>query len=238
VEVRYQAHLIESGYEYYIISSNTSIPLFSFHLPLHIPYHMTSLNTIAVLGIELPAASLAKIRAAFTTVHYHPDFVLPVAVRGEVEMILANWRAIPADVQLSELTSLKHIQLSTAGADMCMRVCPAVQELAKVKQEAGQSKEQGVTLGNASGIHVLSIPNWVTGNAIVLYHQLQQFMRNAWVSAGVKGSRGVERRGLRTSEVSQGKKMKNAAQTQTSQVKCPRTAESSRATCSNRNEDR
>jgi len=143
---------------------------------------MPPLHTLAVLGLPLPEASLTKLRAAFKTVHYFPDFVLPAEVRPEIDMIFANWRAIPPDVKLNELTNLKHIQLSTAGADMCMRVCPAIQELKALKEEKHMSKEQGITLGNASGIHVLSIPNWVTANVIVLYQQIQQMMKNARVS--------------------------------------------------------
>lgn len=143
---------------------------------------MPPIDTLAVLGLDLPVSSVAKLRAAFKVVHYRPDFTLPRDLRGEVDMVFANWRALPPDVDLDECTRLKHIQLSTAGADMCIRVSPAIRELAQRKLSNGVSPSEGLTLSNASGIHVLSIPNWVTANVIVLYHQLQVMMANARVS--------------------------------------------------------
>lgn len=38
------------------------------------------------------------------------------------------------------------------------------------------AKDKGVTLGSASGIHVLSIPPWVVSMAIGIWHQFPKMM--------------------------------------------------------------
>jgi hypothetical protein len=152
---------------------------------------MPSIDTIAVLGLPLSEESQAQLRAAFKTVHYRPDFTLPAELSGDVDIILGNWQAIPPEITLADLPRLKHIQMSTAGVDVCLRVCPAVQELARTKAEKGIKPEEGITISNASGIHVLSIPPWIVGNVVVLYQQLQQFLINARVSVAVADSEGV-----------------------------------------------
>ncbi|KAL7420829.1 hypothetical protein Q5752_004782 [Cryptotrichosporon argae] len=123
-----------------------------------------ALATAAVL-LPLPEAALANLRAAFSTVHYHPDFTLPSSIRSSVEFIYTSNRGIPHNVSsLSDLPSLKHIQLASAGADKAL-ASPAV----KAYAAAGG---HDVTLGNASGTHVISIPNYVVGTVIAIYHQL------------------------------------------------------------------
>lgn len=59
---------------------------------------------------------------------------------------------------------------------MAFRSSPGIRELA-------QPGAPDVTFSTASGAHVLSIPNWVVGTTVILYHQLQQMMRVARVRA-------------------------------------------------------
>ncbi|RSH78541.1 uncharacterized protein EHS24_002267 [Apiotrichum porosum] len=137
-----------------------------------------TLDTLAVIGLDLPAPALAKLRGAFPTVHYYPkihtdpEATIPAEVRGDIDMVFSQWKALPVDCPLADLPKLKHIQLSTAGVDMALRSSPAIRELA-------QPNPPDVTLSTASGAHVLSIPNYVVAMTINLYHQIQQMLRVA-----------------------------------------------------------
>lgn len=141
-----------------------------------------TLDTLAVIGLDLPAPALAKLRGAFPTVHYYPkihtdpEATIPAEVRGDIDMVFSQWKALPVDCPLADLPKLKHIQLSTAGVDMALRSSPAIRELA-------QPNPPDVTLSTASGAHVLSIPNYVVAMTINLYHQIQQMLRVARVSS-------------------------------------------------------
>lgn len=76
-----------------------------------------ALDTLAVIGLDLPAPDLAKLRAAFPTVHYHPEATLPREVRGEIDMVFSNWkvRSYGPDTLL---TSRRHSP-STSSSPSC-----------------------------------------------------------------------------------------------------------------------
>ncbi|TXT10604.1 hypothetical protein VHUM_02109 [Vanrija humicola] len=150
---------------------------------------MTRLNpisTVAVL-IPLPDAALAKLRAVFPTVHYHPDFTLPAAVRPEVEFIFTTWAGLPSDVALADIPKVRHVQLGMAGADKLLS-SPAIAEIAK---RGGK----GPTVSTASGTHVVSIPQWVVGNVINLFHQMQSMISFARTNARWASEAEVDLRG-------------------------------------------
>lgn len=130
------------------------------------------ISTVAVL-LPLPDGALAKLRAAFKTVHYHPDFVLPAAVRRDVEYIFTSWAGLPSDVALADIPNVRHVQLGMAGADKLLS-SPAIAEIAKRGASAP-------TVSTASGTHVVSIPQWVVGNVINLFHQMQSMISFARV---------------------------------------------------------
>lgn len=129
---------------------------------------MPALNSCAVL-MPLPEAALAKLRTAFTTLHYLPDFALPASLAPSVDYIFTSWKGLPPELKLADLPNLKHIQMPTAGADNAIKSSPGIREL----RDTGSP----ITLSTASGIHVLSIPPWVVAMTVNLYHQLHTMIK-------------------------------------------------------------
>lgn len=136
---------------------------------------MATIETCAVL-MPLPEAALAKLRPAFSTLHYLPDFTLPPSLAPQVDYIFTSWKGLPPNVKVSDLANLKHIQMPTAGADNAISSSPAIREL--------RDTNSPITLSTASGIHVLSIPPWVVGMTVNLYHQLHTMIKIGDVSDG------------------------------------------------------
>ncbi|RSH81373.1 hypothetical protein EHS25_006905 [Saitozyma podzolica] len=135
---------------------------------------MMTTRPIRVLGVTQPLSptSLSRLQSTFHTVHYHPSSPLPPEVFPEIEALF----------------------LASAGADKLLQH-PAIRECATVAAAAlgggrtqagganGTERDEGVerdiTVSTASGIHVVSIPNWVVANLIGIYHQLPRMLQIA-----------------------------------------------------------
>lgn len=70
----------------------------------------------------------------------------------------------------ADVPKLRHIQLVSAGADKAVKQ--------EIMREIHGLRESGreITLGSASGIHVLSIPPWVVGQAVALWQQFPKML--------------------------------------------------------------
>lgn len=164
---------------------------------------------IRVLGITQPLSptSLSRLQSAFHTVHYHPSSPLPPDILPEIEALFVPITGLPEGItSFRALPRLRHVQLASAGADKLLQH-PAIRECAAwagagapsaaaavgggTTQAGGgngaerdEGVERDITVSTASGIHVVSIPNWVVANLIGIYHQLPRMLQIARVSGG------------------------------------------------------
>jgi phosphoglycerate dehydrogenase-like enzyme len=173
---------------------------------------MMTPQPIRVLGITQPLCptSLARLQSAFHTVHYHPSSPLPPDILPEIEALFVPITGLPEGIaSFRSLPRLRHVQLASAGADKLLQHA-AIREYATwsrsgegdgggagVEREGGSDGRIGngakgtdraevvgrsITVSTASGIHVVSIPNWVVANLIGIYHQLPRMLQIARVS--------------------------------------------------------
>lgn len=148
---------------------------------------ITPLDVCVVLQ-ELPDSDLAKVKAAFKEVHYHPEFVMPPELLDRVQFLYTAWLGLPGDLKVSDMPNLKHIQLPTAGVDTALRKSSGIRDL------RDQGSKATVTFSNASGTHALSIPPWIAAMTVNLYHQFQVVLTVARVSFQHEGEKLTSRR--------------------------------------------
>ncbi|ODN95780.1 hypothetical protein L198_04398 [Cryptococcus wingfieldii CBS 7118] len=127
---------------------------------------MSSFILACTVFLEPPVVE--RLHKAFAKVHYHPDGVLPKEALQEADILFTEMVGVPAQITdlKAEIPNLKLIQLVCAGSEKAL-ACPAV------KNYVAQS-DRSITLANASGIHVLSIPNYVVASILGAYHQLSR----------------------------------------------------------------
>ncbi|WVQ72853.1 hypothetical protein IAR50_002414 [Cryptococcus sp. DSM 104548] len=125
---------------------------------------MSSFTLACTVFLEPPV--IQRLHKAFAKVHYHPDGVLPKQALQEADILFTEMVGVPAHVAdlKAEIPNLKLIQLVCAGSEKAL-ASPAV-----AKYAAGS--DRSIVLANASGIHVLSIPNYVVASILGAYHQL------------------------------------------------------------------
>lgn len=123
-----------------------------------------SSNTISTLTVatRIPEAALAKVRAIFETVHYYPDpsKTIPDDVLQSTDIIFTRGRCLPeciVDLE-RQLPRLRHLQLLSAGSDKFL-TSPAIVNY--LKQDEG--RQLPFTIGNASGVHAVSIAQYIVG---------------------------------------------------------------------------
>lgn len=141
---------------------------------------MTKLDTLLVTKANSEAA-LAKMRSSFKTVHYYPDNApIPPEVLQSSEMLYTGGGRFSSSIKsLEDMPGLKHIQMASAGAGGIL-----LSDIFKQHLDRGGRE---ITLAGASGTHVLSIPNYVVGTTIILFHQLQVQLLAARVSESLRG---------------------------------------------------
>lgn len=139
-----------------------------------------------VVTVALPESALEKLRARFKVVHYHPDGQVLSVKLPDVQLWLAkNIGLPPCAGPISELTALKHIQLVSAGAEKAL-----ANELIKAYAASpAASRPDAVTLSTASGLHVLSIPNYVVAMIINIYSQIYRQVSFCRVSSEPESGR-------------------------------------------------
>lgn len=129
---------------------------------------MPKITTIAIT-YPLPSHTLTRLRTLFPSIHIYPHpQPIPSDVLKKVQILYTTNNGIAPETGLlsfDQTPNLVHVQMVSAGAD-------------KASKQAIMStaKDKGVTLGSASGIHVLSIPPWVVSMAIGIWHQFPKMM--------------------------------------------------------------
>ncbi|KAL1406143.1 hypothetical protein Q8F55_007827 [Vanrija albida] len=119
-------------------------------------------STIAVT-LDLSPASLDKVKAAFQTVHYYPEGDVPRDVLADVDVWFTRWLGLPQWLEFKDIPNTKVVQLTSAGANHALHV-PALESDAAKKQ---------IAVCGASGIHVLTIPQYIIGQIVALYFNFQ-----------------------------------------------------------------
>ena len=128
-------------------------------------------NRVVVVTVPLPELGLSKLQKQFRTVYYCPKGDVPPDAFPEVELWLCGWFGLPESIgSPSRLPRLKHIQLSTAGADKALRN-PLIKEVGK-RATGSVDGRPPVTMSTAAGVHVLSIPNYVVAMIINISSQM------------------------------------------------------------------
>ncbi|WVQ80903.1 hypothetical protein IAT38_003010 [Cryptococcus sp. DSM 104549] len=123
------------------------------------PYTLTCTAPLAPQTLE-------KVKAAFKVVNYHPDGNVPEAALKAAEVFFCEGPGLPPalrDVK-TELPAVKLVQLSAAGADKILA--------GEAMKAYAEGTDRSVTLCTASGLHVLSIPNYVVASIINANHQI------------------------------------------------------------------
>ncbi|KAK6909226.1 oxidoreductase [Kwoniella mangroviensis CBS 10435] len=117
----------------------------------------------AVITVELSDSKLEEVKKAYQNVYYHPDGQVPEHHLKVADIWYANWSGFPPCVAaLGQIPRVKILQLSSAGAN------DALQSAIMSSDEARKQ----IKVCSSSGMHVLSIPQYIVGNVINLYMKL------------------------------------------------------------------
>ena len=123
---------------------------------------------VLAVTVALPDTVLEKVKSHFDTVHYHPDGKVPSDVLPTIDVWFCSNPGLPPSAgPVAKLTSLKHIQLISAGADGAL-ANPLIKDYASSPEADGPN---GVTLSTTAGLHVFSIPNYVIGSIISIFNK-------------------------------------------------------------------
>ncbi|WOO80283.1 putative protein in proB 3'region [Vanrija pseudolonga] len=128
------------------------------------------LTVLCTVGVS--AECEERLRDAFGTFHYYAEGEeIPADILPSIDVMFNTWTGPPGVVSdFAQTPRLKHVQLCSSGADKAMASAP----FQKLVRDGGKvaGVERNVTLANASGTHVLTIPNWVVGMLVNVYHQV------------------------------------------------------------------
>lgn len=117
-----------------------------------------------VITVTLSDRKLAEVRRVFKNVFYHPDGKVPEEHLALVDIWYTSWLGLPKDIKtISQIPRTRIVQLSSAGANIFLGT-----ELMK----SDQAKKK-IAVCSSSGIHTLSIPQYIICNVINLYMKLQ-----------------------------------------------------------------
>ncbi|WVQ98431.1 hypothetical protein IAU59_005554 [Kwoniella sp. CBS 9459] len=118
-----------------------------------------------IITCPLSAAKLAELKPHFKTIHHYPpssDKQVPKELAKEAQVWYSNYIGLPKYLEFEDLPNLKVVQLTSAGANV------ALQSPALKSEEARKQ----IAICSASGIHSLSIPQWILSQTISLYQYL------------------------------------------------------------------
>ncbi|WVQ85763.1 hypothetical protein IAT38_007930 [Cryptococcus sp. DSM 104549] len=119
-----------------------------------------------IVTVALSDARLAEVKAAFPNVFYHPannGAEVPEKQSRIADIWLTSWNGLPPYIKsVEQIPRTKIVQLSSAGANRMLAT--EVMQTEKAKQS--------IKICSASGIHTVSIPQYVVANAINLYMKL------------------------------------------------------------------
>ncbi|RSH90408.1 hypothetical protein EHS25_001013 [Saitozyma podzolica] len=120
-----------------------------------------SYSTIAVTLVLRPDL-LDRLHKQFQTVHYYPKGDIPAEYLKDVDVWYTFWRGIPEWITFDQIPRSRLVLVPGAGVE------PALNAPAMRSPEA---KKQ-IPVCNVSGIHAISIPQYVIGQIINVYSKL------------------------------------------------------------------
>ncbi|WVR04928.1 hypothetical protein IAU60_001940 [Kwoniella sp. DSM 27419] len=129
-----------------------------------------------VITCPLSPAKLAELRPHFDTVYHHPPNLRPSAdveenpgkgdvpkdVARKADVWYCNYLGIPEYLKYEDIAATRVVQLTSAGANLALQ-SPALKDPEARKR---------IAICSASGIHSLSIPQWILSQTISLYQYL------------------------------------------------------------------
>ena len=76
--------------------------------------------TCAIVGVQLTEASVAKIRTAFTTVHFYPNGDIPKDLLKDVDVFFSRNVGLPGWINSAEMVPrARLIQLTSGMSSRC-----------------------------------------------------------------------------------------------------------------------
>ncbi|OCF32126.1 oxidoreductase [Kwoniella heveanensis BCC8398] len=125
---------------------------------------MSQAYSVIIITVPVGDEILGRIKSQFKTVHYHPDGQVPRDHAREADIWYSGWMGLPKGIDsLDQVPRTKVVQLSSAGAN----------DFLKTPLMSSQEARKQIKVCSASGIHTLSIPQYVVCNVVNLYMKLQ-----------------------------------------------------------------
>ncbi|WWC72308.1 uncharacterized protein I206_106270 [Kwoniella pini CBS 10737] len=125
---------------------------------------MSSSYENAVVAVALSDKKLEEVKQKYDHVFYHPDKEIPEEHLKVADIWYTDWAGLPACVtSLDQIPRTKILQLSSAGANNA---------LSSAIMSSDEARKQ-IKVCSSSGMHVLSIPQYIVCNVINLYMKLQ-----------------------------------------------------------------
>ncbi|ORY21380.1 D-isomer specific 2-hydroxyacid dehydrogenase [Naematelia encephala] len=122
-------------------------------------------STLAVCA-NISKSKLDELKKEFHTVHYHPDAKIPDEILKDIDIWFTRYLGFPANVKsLEQIPKTRLLQLTSAGANVALTN--------PVLHEKGAHNQ--ISVCSASGIHTMSIPQYIIAQIVNLYmkHQIQ-----------------------------------------------------------------
>ncbi|WVW86486.1 hypothetical protein I302_108534 [Kwoniella bestiolae CBS 10118] len=117
----------------------------------------------AVITVEVSESKLEEVKRVYKNVYYHPDENVPEEELKVADIWFATWTGLPTCVKsLDQIPNMKVLQLSSAGANKAL-YSPIM--------SSDKARKQ-IKVCSSSGMHTLSIPQYIIGNVINLYMKL------------------------------------------------------------------
>ncbi|WWC85179.1 uncharacterized protein L201_000036 [Kwoniella dendrophila CBS 6074] len=126
---------------------------------------MSPLLSNLIITCPLSPEKLAQVKTHFKSVHHFPPNSkdkVSKELAGKADVFYSNYLGIPDYLEFEDLPNLKLVQLTSAGANIALK-SPAL--------KSEQARKQ-ITISSASGIHSLSIPQWILSQTVSLYMHL------------------------------------------------------------------
>ncbi|WWD15662.1 hypothetical protein CI109_100084 [Kwoniella shandongensis] len=116
-----------------------------------------------VITAPLSQEKLAEVKTHFKHVHHIPyPAPVPKDIAREADVWYSNYHGLPEDLTWEDVKRTKVVQLTSAGANKALE-SPALKN---------ETARKHIAICSASGIHVLSIPQWIISQAISVYSRI------------------------------------------------------------------
>ncbi|KAI5476112.1 hypothetical protein MNV49_000430 [Pseudohyphozyma bogoriensis] len=146
---------------------------------------------VLTIGCAIPAQAVDSLRSKIRTVHFYPDGDAPADVLAETQIYYSGAKGPAIEDFKKALPNLVHLQLQSAGAEKVIKNAAL--------QKALKAGEGDFTVSTASGLHCISIPQYILGTLLAIYLRLPKQILVArtearWAS-GEEIAEGVEAHG-------------------------------------------